>query len=120
MITMTNHDRIRQAVEELLPCVREYEPYCHHIAEHSNDCPAYYRDAVAQLVVAERRRALEEHHCADTRFMRGQATTHVYLADGTKVVLKRDPNANGHYWLEVVEQAAIKLARLLADEKPSS
>jgi len=35
--------------------------------------------------------------------------TYVYLADGTKVVLRRGPEAKGRVWLEVVPQEIIIL-----------
>lgn len=35
--------------------------------------------------------------------------TFVYLADGTKVVLRREPKATGRVWLEVVPQEIIIL-----------
>ncbi len=38
------------------------------------------------------------------------STTCVYLKDGTKVVLRRDPKTKGRAWLEHVPQAVVRLA----------
>lgn len=109
------------------PCVRDQagnewfateEGGIYFDGEGSDDCELHGEDLrwlLAEHTVPEStppaEAKAEEASCVHpaTRFRDGK-TSCVYLTDGTKVVLRRDPASKGAMWLEVVPQDVIFVA----------